>query len=191
MMRLALAMAIFVAAGASHAQERLPLPDVTTVPPPRATAHPPLRELYRSVPPVSRQDDDREPDLTAPRTSRPVPPRGLQGDVRVSSAQERRPIARLSDIYGVLRSCWVPPRGSAPSGNEVTVRFSFNRSGAILGKPRITYYKAAGSADDQQRFRRSVIDALDRCTPLPFTQEFGSAIAGRPFSIRFIDDQPA
>jgi hypothetical protein len=30
---------------------------------------------------------------------------------------------------------------------------------------------------------------LQRCAPLPFTEALGNAVAGRPFTMRFIDDR--
>ena len=69
------------------------------------------------------------------------------------------------------------------------MRLSFKRSGEVLGKPQITYFKAGGERHFQERFAASVMSAFAQCTPLPFTAALGSAIAGRPFTFRFIDDR--
>jgi hypothetical protein len=38
-------------------------------------------------------------------------------------------------------------------------------------------------------YRRAVDATLERCTPMPFSKEMGGAVAGRPVSIRFVDDR--
>ena len=57
--------------------------------------------------------------------------------------------------------------------------------GAILGHPRITHESEPASDNDRFKYRLAVMETLQRCTPLPFTEGLGGAIAGRPFAIRF------
>jgi hypothetical protein len=120
----------------------------------------------------------------------PLPlPQGNSGVVRPG---EREPVARIErirDVFAALQACWRPPRDGGFTGQEITIRLSFNSTGVPLGRPRITYYKAGGDASDRQAFARSVAAAFSRCTPLPFSKSFGSAIAGRPFTFRFIDSR--
>jgi hypothetical protein len=68
---------------------------------------------------------------------------------------------------------------------DITVIVSFNRSGAIMGRPRITYETAEASDDDRLAYRVAVMEALQRCTPMPFTGSMGGAVAGHPFAIKF------
>ena len=118
-------------------------------------------------------------------------PQQLNGIVRGStSVTESGRIDRIAGVFRAVRACWRPPAsGDGPTGMELTVRLSFKRSGEVLGRPRITYYKAAGDKAFQDRFARSVLSAFERCTPLPLTTALGSAIAGRPFTFRFMDDR--
>jgi len=62
---------------------------------------------------------------------------------------------------------------------------SFNRAGNILGHPRITYESAEASDNDRLQYRIAVMEALQRCTPMPFTDAMAGAAAGRPFAIQF------
>ena len=121
-------------------------------------------------------------------------PQQINGIVRASS-REAPPdrIERIGDVFPVVRACWQPPQGRAgATGQQVTLRLSFNRSGQTLGQPRVTYRNPSrGNAELERRFKDSVIAALSTCTPLPFSKSFGAAIAGRPFTFRFIDDRPA
>ena len=68
---------------------------------------------------------------------------------------------------------------------DITVRFSFNRIGEILGKPRITYESATATDNDRLAYRVAVMEALQRCTPMPFTDTMAAAIAGHPFAVQF------
>jgi hypothetical protein len=68
---------------------------------------------------------------------------------------------------------------------DITVIVSFNREGVILGHPRITYESEQGSDNDRLQYRIAVMETLQRCTPLPFTEGLGGAVAGRPFAVPF------
>jgi hypothetical protein len=100
----------------------------------------------------------------------------------------RDPINTLNELFAALRACWEPPPlDRAHDGMELTVRFSLTRFGRIFGKVAITFESQDASDDDRLIYRKSVADALARCTPFPITDAFGNAIAGRPLAIRFID----
>ena len=77
----------------------------------------------------------------------------------------------------------------------ITVIVSFNRAGAILGHPRITYESEQATDNDRLQYRIAVMEALQRCTPMPFTEGMAGAVAGRPFAVQFhnrkIPPQPA
>jgi hypothetical protein len=126
-----------------------------------------------------------------PRQLPPPLPEGLRGTIRPrSDAPKVERIERIGQIFKAVQACWRPPAGSGYSGQEITLRLSFKRSGEVLGQPRITYYKAGTQAEQREPFRRAVREAFERCTPLPFTESLGRAIAGRIFSFRFVDARP-
>ncbi len=89
----------------------------------------------------------------------------------------------LREIAPALAKCWRPP--AVEGVGEVTVRLSFDRRGAIIGAPRISYSRAVGP-EQQRRLKDSLLAALARCAPLPVSPGLGAAIAGRIFAIRFI-----
>lgn len=128
-------------------------------------------------------------DADEPFTEPPSLPESINGVIRSSERAGRAGhLNRIRDVFGLLRSCWHPP-GASATGQEVTIRLSFKRSGEVLGAPRITYIKAAGSRQDREAFTRSVLAAFQGCTPLRFSPSFGAAITGRPFTFRFVDDR--
>jgi hypothetical protein len=91
----------------------------------------------------------------------------------------------LKDVFAKLHSCWEPPPASRANPMDITVIVSFNREGAILGQPRITYESEQASDNDRLAYRIAVMETLQRCTPLPFTEGLGGAVAGRPFAVLF------
>jgi hypothetical protein len=98
------------------------------------------------------------------------------------------PINTLAEFYGAIERCWrPPPLEFARPGMEITVLVTFKRSGELMGKPRITYETPDASDRDRLAYRTAMADSIARCTPLPFTDGFGNAQAGRPSRIRFID----
>ena len=42
----------------------------------------------------------------------------------------------------------------------------------------------------REAYLQAITSTLERCTPMPFTDAMGGAVAGRPIAIRFIDDRP-
>jgi len=90
-------------------------------------------------------------------------------------------VNNIADVFTRLRTCWKPPPTADHPAMDITVVFSFNRQGEILGHPRITY--DSGETSDNDRI--AVMEALQRCTPMPFTESMAGAVAGRPFAVLF------
>ena len=100
------------------------------------------------------------------------------------------PLNTMKDMGAALQACWVPPPiDQSRPGMQITVQMSFKRNGELLGQPRITFETAGASDDERLAYRLAVAEMLKRCSPLPFTDALGNAVAGRPFTMRFIDDQ--
>jgi hypothetical protein len=91
----------------------------------------------------------------------------------------------LKEIFARLYTCWKPPPASEANPIDITVIVSFNRQGAILGRPKITYESEQASENDRLKYRIAVMETLQRCTPLPFTEGLGGAVAGRPLAVSF------
>jgi len=91
----------------------------------------------------------------------------------------------IRDVFVKLHSCWKPPPASRANPIDITVVVSFNRDGAIIGRPKITHESENAGDNDRLIYRVAVMEALQRCTPLPFTEALGGAIAGRPLAIPF------
>ncbi len=99
-------------------------------------------------------------------------------------------LGTLRAMFDALRACWVPPASEeARPGMQMSVRFAFKRSGEIIATPRVTYVSAGAPPETRKAYLDAITAALARCTPLPFSDGLGGAVAGRPIAIRFVDDR--
>jgi hypothetical protein len=97
-------------------------------------------------------------------------------------------VPNIKAMFARLKQCWQSP--ALPRGNpgmEITVQFTFTRDGDLLGHPRITYETRSATDEERIIYRTAVMQTLQRCVPMPFTNGMGNAIAGRPLTIRFDD----
>ena len=69
----------------------------------------------------------------------------------------------IGDLFAALRSCWTPPPAEiSREGMQMSVRFSFKRSGEIIATPRVTYATAGVPADTRAAYLKAVNASLDR-----------------------------
>ena len=111
----------------------------------------------------------------------------------VSSARARAEEGKVNTIREAIAkigSCWKPPPLARANPIDITVIVSFNRSGEILGRPRITYESEQATDNDRLQYRIAVMEALQRCSPMPFTESMAGAVAGRPFAVQFHNRKP-
>ena len=111
--------------------------------------------------------------------SSPAGAQGLPGQVNT-----------IREAIEKIGSCWKPPPASRATPIDITVVVSFNRAGEILGRPRISYESEQATDNDRLQYRIAVMEALQRCTPMPFTESMAGAVAGRPFAIKFHNRKP-
>jgi allophanate hydrolase subunit 1 len=116
----------------------------------------------------------------------------LLGLFTSSGRAEPAPVNSIREIVEKLRACWKPPPAArANPGIDITVIVSFNRSGEILGRPRISYESEQATDNDRLAYRIAVMETLQRCTPMPFTEAMAGAVAGRPFAVQFHNRKPS
>lgn len=111
---------------------------------------------------------------------------------QADAAKYRKPdhdLDSIGDLFAALRSCWSPPEtDTAREGMQMSVRFSFKRTGEIIASPRVTYATAGAPAEIRATYLRAINASLAACAPLKFTGNLGGAIAGRPIAIRYVDN---
>jgi hypothetical protein len=91
-------------------------------------------------------------------------------------------VTRVHGIATGIAACWRPLHDD----DQVTVRVSFTRDGAVIGEPRIVFVQSSGGRADDPALVHSMVTAIRDCTPLHFSAQLGSAIAGQVLDIRFI-----
>ena len=115
-----------------------------------------------------------------------VPPHG-------EAAKYQKPdhdLDSIGDLFAALRSCWSPPPAdTAREGMQMSVRFSFKRTGEIIASPRLTYATAGVASDTRATYLKAINASLAACAPLKFTGGLGGALAGRPIAIRYVDNR--
>jgi hypothetical protein len=118
---------------------------------------------------------------------------GLRLAVESRAAKSGRaptgPINSLRELFAALRGCWEPPPQEVSGGMQMSVRFSFKRNGEIIAPPHVTYTSSNADPEVKRIYGEAIDAALARCTPMPFSKQMGGAVAGRPISIRFIDNR--
>src|ERR1700689_4437509 len=93
----------------------------------------------------------------------------------------------IGDLFAALRSCWTPPQGdSAKEGMQMTVRFSFKRSGDLIGPPRMTFATEGAPTEVRETYLKAINDSIDACVPLKSAGNLGGALARRPIAIRYV-----
>ena len=96
----------------------------------------------------------------------------------------------IGDLFAALRSCWTPPPADdAREGMQMSVRFSFKRTGEIIAAPRLTFSTAGVPAETRATYLKAINASLEACMPLKFTGGLGGALAGRPIAIRYVDNR--
>ena len=112
---------------------------------------------------------------------------------RSDAAKYQKPdhdLDTIGDLFAALRSCWSPPpAASAREGMQMSVRFSFKRTGEIIAAPRVTYATAGVPTDTRATYFKAINASLEACAPLKFTGGLGGALAGRPIAIRYVDNR--
>jgi hypothetical protein len=99
-------------------------------------------------------------------------------------------INTLTDLESALLACWVPPpMEQSRLGMQITVLMSFKRNGELFGEPRIVFQSREASETERSSYRIAVAQTLKQCASLPFTEAFGSTVAGQPFTMTFVDDR--
>ena len=111
------------------------------------------------------------------------PPDGLRFTVAANQgAAMPDQVDSLSTLRAALRACWTPP----DSDLDMSVRFSFRRSGELMGPPRVTYTGRGADAETRRDLERSITAAFAQCAPFRLSPEFAARAAGRPLSVRFV-----
>jgi len=112
---------------------------------------------------------------------------------REDAAKYQKPdhdLDTIGDLFAALRACWSPPSADAArEGMQMSVLFSFKRSGEIIAPPRVTFSTRDVPQATRELYRNAITSSLNACMPLKFTGGLAGALAGRPIMIRYVDNR--
>jgi len=114
-----------------------------------------------------------------------VPMLKVEGHVGAGEALDREhPVNRINELGPLLSKCLeLPPEDEAQAGMQLSLKLAFKRDGQLLADPRFTYTTHDAPEKVKAAYQAAVLDMIKHCTPLPITDQFGGAIAGRPFVV--------
>jgi hypothetical protein len=112
---------------------------------------------------------------------------------REDAAKYQKPdhdLDTIGDLFAALRACWSPPSpDAAREGMQMSVLFSFKKSGEIIAPPRVTFSTREVPQATRELYRNAITSSLHACVPLKFTGGLAGALAGRPIMIRYVDNR--
>ena len=111
-------------------------------------------------------------------------------DLPLAQTRPSQPNNTLRELFAALEACYIaPPSEHARPGMQITVNFSLNKAGEILGEPRFTFTTPGVLAEVRAAYQKAVAEAFKRCTPFPLTPAFAAAVPGKILSMRFIESR--
>src|SRR5260370_8812996 len=86
----------------------------------------------------------------------------------------------IGDLFAALRSCWSPPPAEAArAGMQMSVRFSFKRSGEMIAPPRMTFSTSGAPPDTPAMYLKAFNSSLDAHPRADFTAGVWTSLASR------------
>jgi hypothetical protein len=107
---------------------------------------------------------------------------GVVASPSADAAEGSAPANTIVEMFSGLKRCLAPVAMAA--GTEVTIQFSLNRRGGLIGRPRITYAHWTGDDADRKQSAQAIAGGFDKCLPMQITDRLGGAIAGQPMAFR-------
>jgi len=108
----------------------------------------------------------------------------------ISAAEQetpaKPPVHNLQEMTKALDACIRPLE--VPDhyrGIRITARLGLNARGQPLGPPQFAYVTPGAPDRIKIEYKTAILDALRRCTPLPFSNKLGATIAGVPLILSF------
>lgn len=109
----------------------------------------------------------------------------LLGALTLCAGSAPPPANSLRELFTQLESC-VSREGDWRAAGEITLNFSLRRDGSLIGRPRVSFFRAPPADSDRKQVLEQAAEALEHCLPASITDGLGGAIAGQPMSFRLI-----
>jgi hypothetical protein len=99
------------------------------------------------------------------------------------AAEQEKPAANMREVQAHFIQCFHTPPGMEKM--QGTFHFSLNREGGLIGPPRIAWLKLDKRHQSQKQLEARLIEAFDRCVPVPLTKEMSRMTPGNVLYFRF------
>ena len=99
------------------------------------------------------------------------------------AVEQKGPAASMRDLHAHFTQCFQTPPGMEKM--QGAFHFSLNRDGGLIGPPRIAWLKLDRRHQSQKQLEARLIEAFDRCIPIPLTKEMSRMAPGNLLYFRF------
>lgn len=99
------------------------------------------------------------------------------------AVEQATPAANMRDAQAHFIQCFRAPTGM--ENMQGAFHYSLNREGGLIGPPRIAWLKLDKPHQSQKQLEARLIEAFDRCIPVPLTREMSLLTPGNVLYFRF------
>ena len=99
------------------------------------------------------------------------------------AAEPEKPAANMRDVQAHFIQCFRTPPGMQKM--QGTFHFSLNRDGGLIGPPQIAWLQLDKRHQNQAKLEQRLIEAFNRCVPVPLTEEMSRVTPGNLLYFRF------
>jgi hypothetical protein len=99
------------------------------------------------------------------------------------AADPEKPAANMRDVQAHFIRCFQTPPGMEKM--QGTFHFSLNRDGELIGPPRIAWLKLDKRHQSQKQLEQHLVEAFNRCIPVPLSKEMSRMTPGNVLYFRF------
>ena len=89
----------------------------------------------------------------------------------------------MRDVQAHFIRCFQTPPGMEKM--QGTFHFSLNRDGGLIGPPRIAWLQLDKRHQSQEQLEQRLIEAFDRCIPVPLSKDMSRVTPGNVLYFRF------
>ena len=103
--------------------------------------------------------------------------------VQIAAAKEaEKPAESMRDVREHFARCLHMPVGAENSA--VTLHFSLNRDGGLIGEPRVAWLKLDAGKRERTRVEPLIAEAFKQCVPVPLGKDLARLTPGKVYFLR-------
>lgn len=107
----------------------------------------------------------------------------LAGVQSADALENEKPAEDMRDVQAHFVRCFRTPAGL--EGMRGTFHFSLKSDGGLIGEPRIAWLKLDKSRESQKQLEERLLEAFNRCVPVPLGKDMARVTPGKVLFFRF------